>query len=170
MNDNKDHKDFIPYLDDNNEIYNKLSYGNIDRYWFWRLDYYLWEENEKAKTKDDAISKYIFRTNRSIEHLHPQNQENETGKWEEKDLNSFGNLAMISSGFNSTQSNDPVGVKFSRIKDQHDKKQLQSIKLWKMHELAQGNGSQWTKDLAEKHGEEMLVILRNTFPPSTSYS
>ena len=147
-----------------------MTYGNIDRYWFWRLDYYLWEENEKAEAKDDAISKYIFRTNRSIEHLHPQNQENETGKWEEKDLNSFGNLAMISSGFNSTQSNDPVGVKFSRIKDQHDKKQLQSIKLWKMHELAQGNGSQWTKDLAEKHGEEMLVILRNTFPPSTSYS
>ena len=145
-----------------------MTYGNIDRYWFWRLDYYLWEENEKAETKDDAISKYIFRTNRSIEHLHPQNQENETAKWEDKDLNSFGNLAMISSGFNSTQSNDSVGVKFSRIKDQHDKKQLQSIKLWKMHELAQGNDSQWTKDLAEKHSKTMLVILHNSFPANNT--
>ena len=144
-----------------------MTYGNIDRYWFWRLDYYLWEENEKTD-KDEAISKYIFRTNRSIEHLHPQNQENETEKWEDKDLNSFGNLAMISSGFNSTQSNDPVRVKFSRIKDQHDKKQLQSIKLWKMHERAQGNDSQWTKDLAEKHCEEMLDILLKslTLPPT----
>lgn len=139
-----------------------MTYGNIDRYWFWRLDYYLWEENEKAGKKDDAISKYIFRTNRSIEHLHPQDQ-SENDRWEKKDIDSFGNLAMISSGFNSTQSNDPVGVKFSRIKDQHDKKQLQSIKLWKMHELAQGNDFHWSKELADNHGEAMLKILRDSF-------
>lgn len=139
-----------------------MTYGNIDRYWFWRLDYYLWEENEKADKKDDAISKYIFRTNRSIEHLHPQDQ-SENDRWEKKDIDSFGNLAMISSGFNSTQGNDPVGVKFSRIKDQHDKKQLQSIKLWKMHELAQGNDLHWSKELADNHGEAMLKILRDSF-------
>ena len=22
----------------------KLTYGSIDRYWFWRLDYYLWKK------------------------------------------------------------------------------------------------------------------------------
>lgn len=145
----------------------KMTYGNIDRYWFWRLDYYLWEENEKAGKKDDAISKYIFRTNRSIEHLHPQDQ-SENDKWEKREIDSFGNLAMISSGFNSTQGNDPVGVKFSRIKDQHDKKQLQSIKLWKMYELAQGNDLHWSKELADNHGEAMLKILRNSFPNPTN--
>lgn len=139
-----------------------MTYGNIDRYWFWRLDYYLWEENEKADKKDDAISKYIFRTNRSIEHLHPQDQ-SENDKWEKREIDSFGNLAMISSGFNSTQGNDPVGVKFSRIKDQHDKKQLQSNKLWKMYELAQGNDLHWSKELADNHGEAMLKILRDSF-------
>lgn len=144
-----------------------MTYGNIDRYWFWRLDYYLWEENEKADKKDDAISKYIFRTNRSIEHLHPQDQ-SENDRWEKKDIDSFGNLAMISSGFNSTQGNDPVGVKFSRIKDQHDKKQLQSIKLWKMYELAHGNDLHWSKELADNHGEAMLTILRNSFPNPTN--
>ena len=147
--------------------FNDTHYPNINRYWFWRLDYYLWEENEDSKKKDGAISKYIFRTNRSIEHLHPQNQENETEKWEDKDLNSFGNLAMISSGFNSTQSNDPVRVKFSRIEDQHKKEQLQSIKLWKMHEIVKGNDSGWTTEIAKQHKTAMLEILENSFKTSS---
>ena len=155
-------------LRDNNSIQpNNMTYGNIDRYWFWRLDYYLWEMNEKAGKKDEAISKYVFRANRSIEHLHPQNQ-SENDEWDKKHIDSFGNLAMISSGFNSTQSNDPVGVKFSRIKDQHDKRQLQSIKLWKMYELANGSDLHWTLKLTEKHQKEMLEILRNSFPPTTN--
>lgn len=146
---------------------NNMTYGNIDRYWFWRLDYYLWEENEKADKKDEAISKYVFRANRSIEHLHPQDQ-SENDVWDKEHIDSFGNLAMISAGFNSTQSNDSVGVKFSRIKDQHDKKQLQSIKLWKMYELAQSNDLHWSKEMADNHGKAMLEILRNSFPSSNS--
>lgn len=137
-----------------------MTYGNIDRYWFWRLDYYLWEINEN-NDKDNAISKYIFRSNRSIEHLHPQDQsENEI--WEREDIDAFGNLAMISSGFNSSQGKDPVGVKFSRIKDQYDKKQLQSIKLWKMYECAQGDKLHWKRDMVKEHGEEMLKILHDS--------
>lgn len=140
-----------------------MTYGNIDRYWFWRLDYYLWEENEKADKKDDAISKYIFRTNRSIEHLHPQEQ-SKNEEWDKDHIDSFGNLAMISTGFNAEQSNDYVGDKFLRFKrDQYNKKQLQSIKLWKMYELAQVNDLHWSKELAENHGEAMLKILRDSF-------
>lgn len=142
-----------------------MTYGNIDRYWFWRLDYYLWEENEKEKAgkKDDAISKYIFRTNRSIEHLHPQEQ-SKNEEWDKDHIDSFGNLAMISTGFNAEQSNDYVGDKFLRFKrEQYNKKQLQSIKLWKMYELAQVNDLHWSKDLADNHGEAMLKILRDSF-------
>ncbi len=54
-------------------------YQNINRYWFWRLDYYLWDSREQWCTGEnarykDAVSKYIFRANRSIEHFHPQDE------------------------------------------------------------------------------------------------
>lgn len=100
---------------------NEMTYDNgIDRYWFWRLDYYLWERKEdyfKTEEEKQIVEEYVFRTNRSIEHLHPQHQEN-NDIWGYDDIHSFGNLAMISQSFNSQQSDDPVTVKFARIKDQ----------------------------------------------------
>lgn len=100
---------------------NEMTYDNgIDRYWFWRLDYYLWEQKEsffKTEEERQIVDEYVFRANRSIEHLHPQHQEN-NDVWDNDDIHSFGNLAMISQSFNSQQSDDPVTVKFARISDQ----------------------------------------------------
>lgn len=101
-----------------------IHYNSRPRYWLWRLDYALWEkliiEGEKAFGYDnaldaDAIRMYEFHgNNRSIEHLHPQN-ENNNESWPKTDVDSFGNLAIISSGFNSQQSNLPVHVKFANL-------------------------------------------------------
>lgn len=110
---------------------NEMTYDKgIDRYWFWRLDYYLWERKEdyfKTEEEKQIVEEYVFRANRSIEHLHPQHQEN-NDIWGDDDIHSFGNLAMISQSFNSQQSDDPVTVKFARIKDQAHNHTLQSIK------------------------------------------
>lgn len=109
---------------------NEMTYDKgIDRYWFWRLDYYLWERKEdyfKTEEEKQIVEEYVFRANRSIEHLHPQHQEN-NDIWGDDDIHSFGNLAMISQSFNSQQSDDPVTVKFARIKDQAHNHTLQSI-------------------------------------------
>ena len=115
---------------------NEMTYDNsIDRYWFWRLDYYLWERKEdyfKTEEEKQIVEEYVFRANRSIEHLHPQHQEN-NDIWGDDDIHSFGNLAMISESFNSQQSDDPVTVKFARIKDQAHNHTLQSIKMYLMY-------------------------------------
>lgn len=150
----------------------ELRYGNVDRYWFWRLDYYLWEQVAKPKEPEDgmtddysqirpyrqAILDYTFRTNRSIEHLHPQNESN-NASWDRADIDSFGNLAMISQSFNSQQSNEDVHVKFSRIETQIRNKTLQSIKLLKMYVSVKGNPEGWTPEASKKHEEEMLNVL-----------
>ena len=112
-----------------------------ERYWFWRLDYYLWENREKLfdnkhlfRFTDNKVlkivSSYIFRTNRSIEHFQPQDQ-SKNHEWASKEaIDSFGNLAMISPGFNSQQSNDPIHLKVARIENQAINCSLQSIKLF----------------------------------------
>ena len=139
-----------------------LRYGQIDRYWFWALDYILWEQAMDGALagveKEDlpAIKAYRFRRNRSIEHLHPQTSDN---PWDENDLHGFGNLAMISASFNSTQGNDSVGVKFARVKDtQLPAHKLESIKLLIMFRAAKDETG-WTRDNAKSHREAMYKLL-----------
>lgn len=157
---------------------NQLAYETVDRYWFWRLDYYLWEQEILPKDKENlddeaednlfpkeyrqAVLEYVFRANRSIEHLHPQNQSN-NDEWLRADIDSFGNLAMISQSFNSQQSNEDVHVKFSRIESHARNKALQSIKLLLMYLDSRGNADGWTPDTARKHGKKMIDILNSSF-------
>lgn len=167
------------------ENVNALSYNNVDRYWFWRLDYYLWEriatpvslteredKEEEEKEEDDfygllkykeSVKEYIFRTNRSIEHLHPQDESNNE-KWNPEKIDAFGNLAMISQGFNSHQSNLDVHDKFSRIETHIRNKKLQSIKLLAMYIKAKQTSAEWTMKASEEHQKEMFDFLVSTFP------
>lgn len=139
-----------------------LSYNDVDRYWFWRLDYYLWDNQEEYFTETsqrEIVNDFVFRANRSIEHLHPQHQEHNT-EWSAGQIHRFGNLAMISQGFNSQQSDDPVTVKFARILDQANNHNLQSIKLYKMYLDANRTPDGWTPEVAERHEEEMYKLLK----------
>lgn len=160
-----------------------LSYSSgMNRIAFWMLDYLLWEDyyennsrgmqesvtsasvfNGLALTSEEhqAISNYIFRSNRSIEHFRPQNGAN--GEWTDAKngcrlLDSFGNLCMISSGFNSTQSDDSTNTKCGRIDDQVKARRLESIKMLIMRKLA-GEKKEWTPKQALEHGGVMLKIL-----------
>ena len=132
---------------------NAMTYQSIDRYWFWKLDYLLWEKFMDSKEQPEnynlssdeksAIRNYKFRRNRSIEHLHPQT-DGDIAEWQEA-KHQFGNLAMISSSFNSLQQKDSVGVKFARLRDtQIPQKNLESIKLLLMFKCAGGSESEWT--------------------------
>ncbi|MBP5722025.1 MAG: DUF1524 domain-containing protein, partial [Bacteroidales bacterium] len=145
---------------------NEMTYNNgIDRYWFWRLDYYLWERKEEYFTTEEEkqiVDEYVFRANRSIEHLHPQHQTN-NDIWDDEDIHSFGNLAMISQSFNSQQSDDPVNVKFARIKDQANKHALQSIKMYLMYLAAEKSPSGWKVEVKNKHQEEMMKLLKESY-------
>lgn len=146
---------------------NEMTYDNgIDRYWFWRLDYYLWERKEdyfKTEEEKQIVEEYVFRANRSIEHLHPQHQEN-NDIWSDDDIHFFGNLAMISQSFNSQQSDDPVTVKFARIKDQAHNHTLQSIKMYLMYLDAEKSPLGWKVDIKNKHQDKMYDLLKKSYP------
>lgn len=154
----------------------KMCYPIVDRYWFWRLDYELWdmfgkdgkalggEFNEKEKA---AIQNYRFRRNRSIEHLHPQSDadENSWGSRNNPDskMHQFGNLAMMSVEGNSAQSNDGIGTKFGRVEDWISSGRLESIKMLLMFKLAQGKQEGWTVEKAEAHSIRMRAILEGAY-------
>lgn len=139
------------------------KYPNIDRYWFWRLDYYLWENRKDIFNSEDqnAVKEYVFRANRSIEHLHPQD-ESFNEEWNSEITNCFGNLAMISQSFNSQQSNDNIRIKFARIQEQLDNNSLQSLKLLVMYRSANKDHLRWSEQLAYENLERMCSILEKS--------
>ena len=159
--DNQNH----PFIGD----INSLSYRVVDRYWFWRLDYYLWERRSTVfknfdEVNSKAILNYEFRANRSIEHLHPQDEsQNIVWNKDEYDLNCFGNLAMISQSFNSTQSNDSVRVKFARIENQVETGELQSLKLYHMYLSANRSHEGWDEKKAKVNETTMFNVLKDSY-------
>lgn len=157
-------------LHQNNIDKASLSYPTVNFYWFWRLDYLLWEGRDKYFPKSseymEAVRRYVFRSNRSREHLHPQNQAFNT-EWPRTSVDSFGNLALISDSFNSQQSHDHVHVKFSRVEVQIREKTLQSLKLLLMYLEAGRDPDGWTPQAADTHERKMIEILKKVYLPDT---
>jgi len=157
---------------------NVLRYdNNVPLYWFRRLDFILWKkividddfESTLPINKDVVASLKFRRGGRSIEHLHPRNQDYNQ-KWNEDNIDEFGNLALVTGSFNSEQSNDNLDVKFGRIKQQVDSYQLQSIKMYLMYLEADSDGAKWTDKIMFKHQEHMIAILNsnvNVLSPAT---
>ena len=160
-----------------------LNYGTENRRWFALLDYLLWERfcrNDDELLRwlkcpqydsykgiiSSAIRNYVFRRNRSVEHLHAQTDDNATspGEWEtNKDI--FGNLALISAGRNSEYGNLSVGGKFDRVvklltEGGEKGSKIESIKLLLMLAKCNGEDSKWTVEKARQHANDMLTIFQ----------
>lgn len=169
-------------------VYNKFSvntsFKGFNNYFFRRLDYCLWERfvdynslldlfpQGFDKVEDSlikAVKDYKFHQYNSVEHFEPRNEDKQANPWNNKlHINSFGNLALVSDSFNSTQSNDSLELKFARVKDQINKdNKLESIKLALMFYSAQKDASKWTIELMEKHEELMKKVLEESYPKNT---
>lgn len=142
-----------------------LDYGAIDRYWFWRLDYYLWEKREKVfigKSLEIA-DKYVFRINRSIEHIAPQQpQSNSQISVSQTFMDCFGNLAMISSGQNSSLQNQSFEVKRAHVEAFIHGSKGGTIESLKMLDIYQTKT--WNEDEIKLHSNKMIGVLIESFP------
>lgn len=158
----KDHSEKI--LDNTSDYY---FGGRHTVYFLRRLDFYLWLDNHKLSSQDidSVINNYKFkRSYNSQEHLHPQNDENrnDCSPWYEK-KHEFGNLFLISSSFNSTQSDDSINTKFGRILDQISSNSIESIKLYKILKICKEDEKQWTINEMENHQKIMLQRLHDSY-------
>ncbi len=142
-----------------------LNYGSVNRYWFWRLDYYLWairDEHFTGEAKEIA-NKYVFRSNRSIEHIAPQTPkiENQVNFDEEGLPHQFGNLAMISSGQNSSLQNESFEVKKAYVQSFINKSVGGSIQSLKMLDIYRYDI--WNEENIKQHHNKMIDVLIKSF-------
>lgn len=152
-----------------------MSYESIDRYWFWRLDFYIWQHRNSifcASNEDNSIklsnaqqvaARYVFKRNRSIEHIAPQTPLQEDTLILSKEIrDQFGNLVMISSQQNSSLSNSIYQEKRARVKAHLEGSRSGSIESLKMLHAFTFNNI-WNENAIKAHGELMLKYLHDSY-------
>ncbi|MBK9557857.1 MAG: DUF262 domain-containing protein [Bacteroidetes bacterium] len=122
----------------------------IDNIVFNYLDYLLWEQH---KNKHKQISQFEFSFRSSVEHYYPRHPMPGYKLLDEKALDSFGNLCLISHSKNSRLSNQPPIAKRSHYK----KQSLDSIKQWVMME--EYNADEWDESSIAEHEAKMIELL-----------
>ena len=152
--------------------YEQLTYKGDNRYWFWKLDFYIWQHRKALFEKDSPeltiADNYIFKRNRSIEHIAPQTpQSNSMMQWDdscedEKLRDSFGNLVMISQGLNSSLSNESFEVKTAHVQSFINGSKSGSIESLKLLVVYKNYHNGWNKETIDEHGKEMYKWLEDS--------
>ena len=151
-----------------------LTYVAIDRYWFWRIDYYLWEQRELFFKKEllNVVEKYVFRRNRSIEHIAPQHPKDEFGDkdrfyWDDESRpeiavkrDCLGNMVMISSGQNSTLTNSCFEVKRAVMQRyESGNGAVESLKMLYVYSKYKS----WSLDNIDEHQRFSMNVLKYSY-------
>jgi hypothetical protein len=144
----------------------------VHHYWFYKLEYCLWElwynqpqwgkriACEKPVTLSGAV--FRMRSISSVEHVSPQSQNN--GEVKKAQLDRFGNLALISVSENSTYSDkDPIEKK-GIFKVRQKKGLIQSLKLAHIFAAFGDRVQDWDDDAMLKHEQTMVMVLKAFHP------
>lgn len=171
---------------------------NIPLYVFDYTDYKLWKKyakelrGEKLKKEDARRSQffkelgcsdfelevfksfYFSRTRKSLEHYYPQAKAGDDRPVGTKDINCFGNFAMIGSDANSSGSDwNPIDKKNRYLDSKLNQTSVASLKFRIMLQMCQDNydagvkdekakrtfGLEWNVDDMNEHQEKMLGII-----------
>ena len=112
------------------------------------LDYLFMEEENPN---------YLFRHRSSIEHFMPRDGSYSAEKWEEQELDSIGNLCLMSSSDNSALKNRSPKEKVTWWENKYKGSNL-TPKQQKMYDLEKPKG--WTKDVCAAHHHVCDEMLR----------
>ncbi|WP_198555597.1 DUF262 domain-containing protein [Colwellia sp. 75C3] len=143
---------------------------NVHRYWFYKLEYCLWElwfnrtiEENTQCAKPSVLNKttsFRMRAVNSIEHVSPQSKKN--GSVTAGKLDNFGNLSLISISENSSYSDkDPLEKKSSFVVS-YSKGLIQSLKLAHIFSKVGDDVESWNDTTMREHEELMLEVLNES--------
>lgn len=121
-------------------------------YWFYKLEYILWEKF--SSSKDERWKNFKMTAKNSVEHISPQTQKDtDTNTVSEDMLNNFGNLSLVSRSINSEYSNLPFNEKRQRFVN-NNRVKLDSLKMDLIY-----NNDNWSDTKATEHQMEMIKVI-----------
>lgn len=119
-------------------------------YWFYKLEFVLWFQDGG---KTDAWKKFRFTAKNSVEHISPQTPTDTEEERVVKELDRFGNLALVSRSLNSEYGNRPYKVKREQFRHKN-RERVDSLKMDLIYQ-----NEQWRDDEAFDHQQEMIECL-----------
>ncbi len=141
---------------DVSDALNTASGTEFAHYWFYKLEYILWEQ--KKEQMGSRWQAFIMTAKNSVEHISPQNPEKfDSNQVSKTVLNTFGNLSLVSRSINSEYSNKPYSEKRARFQE----KNREIVDSLKMDLLYQN--PKWNDSLAIEHQAEMLKCFEGYF-------
>ena len=144
---------YSTYHKESADILDKPLGVSFPHYWFYKLEYILWSQG-----KNDAWKSFRITARNSVEHISPQNPEaHDDNTVSEEQLNSFGNLALVSRSLNSEYSNKPFREKRERFLGKN-RQRVDSLKM----DLIYRN-EKWNDTLARCHQEDMKKTFEDYF-------
>jgi hypothetical protein len=155
--------DHAPGLVDIAAVLSKPDGLGFPHYWFYKLEFVLWDTNH-LDLQADQLSSFRMTAKNSIEHISPQTpQELRGGEYLDRDkvspetLDTFGNLALVSRSLNSEYGNKPYNEKQPHFSNRN-RGRIDSMKMAAIY-----RSLTWGDEQAGEHQKEMIVILRNYF-------
>lgn len=134
----------------------RLTFGNIENNLVFNfLDYLLWLEHKN----DEKVNSYEFAFRSSVEHYYPQHPLPGHAQLEANELNSFGNLCLISHEKNSRLSNFMPSAK----KEFYQHNTIDSVKQHLMMKC-----EPWDSDAIKRHYDDMKSVFLKCLQPLNS--
>ncbi|WP_109477224.1 DUF262 domain-containing protein [Paraburkholderia sp. C35] len=131
----------------------------FEHYWFLKLEYVLWKRRtELPELQQERWISFRITSKNSVEHVYPQQHEHHNERLDRRMLDSFGNLALLSPGENSSYSNQDPGKK---LIDFDAKPVYDSLKL--AHIFAPMRLNRWSPSSIRVHLDSMLELLREHY-------
>lgn len=135
---------------------NKDEGTGFSHYWFYKLEYILWEKYRNQKGA--AWQAFRMTAKNSVEHVSPQKAHGyDSNTVSTEVLDTFGNLALVSRGVNSEYGNKPYAEKRARFRERNARR-VDSLKLALIYE-----NEPWGDVLANKHREQMILEYQDYF-------
>lgn len=135
------------------ELLAKADGVHFAHYWFYKLEFILWEMSG-VKMTDEQRGRFRMTAKNSVEHISPQKAQGiDSNVVSEHVLDTFGNLALVSRGINSEYGNKPYTEKRAHFLERN-KERLDSLKMALIYQHAT-----WNDDLAKAHQERMISLI-----------
>ncbi|MEQ3702097.1 DUF262 domain-containing HNH endonuclease family protein [Thalassolituus sp.] len=141
------------------KVNQRLTFGKIENnFVFNYLDYLLWCDGVESKSKDGVMNSFRFSFRSSVEHFYPQHPKDGYRYLDEKDLNRFGNLCLLSHSKNSKLSNFQPKSKREEFQAAIGENKIDTLKLYEMIKLL-NSSDEWGESQIEQHEEEMFRLF-----------
>jgi uncharacterized protein with ParB-like and HNH nuclease domain len=125
-------------------------------YWFQKLEYILWKNWTFPKPKE--FENFRIMSRNSVEHIYPQNPENTTKNPPiGDDLDSFGNLVLLSVSQNSEYSRKSFDEKRGFFNDKNTYDTLKSYYIFK------DKFKIWTPPEIKQHQADMIDMIKKHY-------